>query len=68
MKKWFEKKETYDLVELDWIDPKEDPVRPELDLKFRKAHGRKIYGVKDSAGELAAIMCFAFTNEVPKTV
>lgn len=68
MKKWFEKKETYDLVELDWIDPKEDPVRPELDLKFRQAHGRKIYGIKDSAGELAAIMCFAFTHEVPKTV
>tara|TARA_B100001094_G_scaffold333066_1_gene408276 strand:- start:1327 stop:1872 length:546 start_codon:yes stop_codon:yes gene_type:complete len=68
MKKWFEKKETYNLVELDWIDTKEDPVRPELDLKFRQQYGRKIYGVKDSAGELAAIMCFAFTNEVPKTV
>ena len=68
MKKWFEKKETYDLVELDWIDHKEDPVRPELDLTFRQQHGRKIYGLKDKEGDIAAIMCFAFTHEVPKTV
>lgn len=58
----------YELIELPYIDVKEDPVRPELDLQFRQAYGRKIYGLKDDVGEIAAIMCFAFTNEVPKTV
>ena len=58
----------YELVELPFIDVKEDPVRPELDLQFRQSYGRKIIGLKDDVGEIAAIMCFAFTNEVPKTV
>ena len=51
-----------------YIDCKEDPVRPELDLAFRQAYGRKIYGLKDEEGDICAIMCFAFTNQVPKTV
>ena len=58
----------YQLVELPYIDVKEDPVRPELDLQFRQSYGRKIYGLRDHVGEISAIMCFAFTNEVPKTV
>ena len=58
----------YELVELPYIDVKDDPVRPELDLAFRQSYGRKIYGLKDEVGEISAIMCFAFTNEVPKTV
>ncbi len=58
----------YELIELDWIDCKQDPVRPELDLKFRQTYGRKIYGLKDSEGDIAAVMCFAFTNEVPTSV
>ena len=62
------KESKYELVELPYIDVKEDPVRPELDLKFRQTYGRKIFGLKDDVGEIAAIMCFAFTNEVPKTV
>ena len=62
------KESKYELIELPYIDVKEDPVRPELDLQFRQAYGRKIYGLKDDVGEIAAIMCFAFTNEVPKTV
>ena len=62
------KESKYELVELPYIDVKEDPVRPELDLKFRQTYGRKILGLKDDVGEIAAIMCFAFTNEVPKTV
>ena len=62
------KESKYELVELPYIDVKEDPVRPELDLKFRQTYGRKILGLKDEVGEIAAIMCFAFTNEVPKTV
>ena len=66
--KVLEKKPKYDLIELHDIDCAEDPVRPELDIKFRTSYGRKIYGLKDEAGDIAAIMCFAFTNEVPKSV
>ena len=62
------KESKYKLVELPYIDCKEDPVRPELDLAFRQAYGRKIIGLKDDEGDIAAIMCFAFTDEVPKTV
>ena len=68
IKKVLEKKPKYELIELPYIDCKEDTVRPELDLEFRQAYGRKIYGLKDEAGDIAAIMCFAFTNEVPKSV
>ena len=53
-KKVLEKKPKYQLIELYDIDCKEDPVRPELDLKFRTEHGRKIYGLKDEAGDIAA--------------
>ena len=67
-KKQFKKKPKYDLIELHKIDCNEDPVRPELDIKFRQSYGRKIYGLKDEEGDIAAIMCFAFTHEIPKTV
>tara|TARA_S200000501_G_scaffold293098_1_gene278656 strand:- start:659 stop:1174 length:516 start_codon:yes stop_codon:yes gene_type:complete len=56
-----------ELVELQSCDVKEDPVRPELDVKFRTSFGRKIFGVKYKK-EICAIMCFGFTNEIPKTV
>ena len=56
-----------ELVELKSCDTKEDPVRPELDVVFRRSYGRKIYGVKYKK-EIFAIMCFGFTNEVPKNV
>ncbi len=62
------KKARYKLIELHDIDCSEDPVRPELDLAFRKKHGRKIYGLKDEQDDIAAIMCFAFTDEIPKSV
>jgi|TARA_B110000196_G_scaffold288369_1_gene273337 hypothetical protein len=64
----FKKGPKFDLIELTDIDVNEDPVRPELDLSFRTKHGRKIYGLKDEDGDIAAIMCFAFTNEVPKSI
>ena len=62
------KESKYELVELPYIDVKEDPVRPELDLTFRQTYGRKIFGLKDDEGDISAIVCFAFTDEVPKTV
>ena len=67
-KKRFKKKPKYDLIELHKIDCNEDPVRPELDIKFRQSYGRKIYGLKDEEGDIVAIMCFAFTHQIPKTV
>ena len=55
------------LVELNECNTKEDPVRPELDNNFRTGFGRKIYGV-EYQGEIHAVMCFAYTNEIPKSV
>ena len=51
-----------ELVELKECNTHEDPVRPELDNIFRR-----IYGVK-YMGEIHAVMCFAYTNEIPKNV
>ena len=56
-----------ELTELDSCNIKEDPIRPELDVKFRTNYGRKIFGVKYKK-EICAIMCFGFTNEIPKTI
>ena len=56
-----------ELVELKNCNTEEDPVRPELDNVFRRSYGRKIYGVK-YMGEIHAVMCFAYTNEIPKNV
>ena len=56
-----------ELVELKECNINEDPVRPELDNAFRTSYGRKIYGVRYK-NEIHAVMCFAFTNKVPKDV
>ena len=56
-----------ELVSLKECNISEDPIRPELDNEFRTSYGRKIYGVKYK-NEIHAIMCFAFTNNIPKTV
>ena len=55
------------LVELESCNISEDPVRPELDITFRRSYGRKIFGVRYNK-EICAIMCFGFTNDIPKTV
>ena len=56
-----------ELVELKECNTNEDPVRPELDNAFRTSYGRKIFGVRYK-NEIHAVMCFAFTNKVPKDV
>ncbi len=56
-----------ELTELKECNVNEDPVRPELDNVFRRSYGRKIFGVK-YMGEIHAVMCFAYTNKVPKNV
>ena len=55
------------LIELKKCNTEEDPIRPELDNIFRRSYGRKIYGVK-YMGEIHAVMCFAYTNQIPKNV
>ena len=56
-----------ELVELKDCNTSEDPVRPELNVSFRRSYGRKIYGVKYKK-EIHAVMCFAYTNEIPRNV
>ena len=62
--KWIKKTE---LVELNEINPEDDPVRPELDNEFRVSNGRKIFGLKYN-NEIEGVVCIAFTNELPATV
>ena len=56
-----------ELIELKNCNTDEDPVRPELDNIFRRSYGRKIFGVK-YGGEIHAVMCFAYTNQIPKDI
>jgi len=56
-----------ELVELDDIDVTEDPVRPELNLEFRTSYGRRVYGLKFK-DEVSAIICIAYTNDIPYSV
>jgi len=67
IKNFFEWIKGAELIELKECDISKDPVRPELDNDFRTSYGRKIYGVKYK-DEIHAVMCFAFTNKIPKTV
>ena len=68
LKDLFTRNPRFELVDLDNIDITEDPVRPELSVEFRTSYGRRILGLKDEAGDTAAIICIAFTNDVPKSV
>ena len=56
-----------ELIQLKECDTLEDPVRPELSNVFRRSYGRKIFGVKYK-DEIHAVMCFAYTNQIPKNV
>ena len=74
MKQWQKKVDNFykwvkgtELVELTDIDVSEDPVRPELDLEWRLSSERKIYGLKFE-DDIEAIVCVAYTNEVPYSV
>ena len=67
VKNFFDWVKGAEIIELPSCNTTEDPVRPELDNDFRTSFGRKIYGVKYK-NEIHAVMCFAFTNKVPKDV
>ena len=56
-----------ELIELKNCNTDEDPVRPELDNIFRRSYGRKIFGVK-YGNEIHAVMCFAYTNQIPRDI
>lgn len=42
----------------------DDPVRPHLSVDFRTAPGREIYCLNED-DDIKAIICVAYTNEVP---
>ena len=67
IKNFFDWVKGSELVELKECETEKDPVRPELDNEFRTSYGRKIFGVKYK-NEIHAVMCFAFTNQIPKSV
>ena len=61
---WIKKTE---LVELNEINPEDDPIRPELSNQFRISEGRKIFGLKFN-DEIEGVVCVAFTNDIPTTI
>jgi len=46
---------------------KDDTVRPELDYDFRFSNGRECFSLSDDT-DIHAIICVAYTHQVPKTV
>ena len=50
-----------------WHLFKDDPVRPHLTAQFRTAPGREAFVLEDdSTGEPRAVICVAYTNQVPQ--
>jgi hypothetical protein len=45
-----------------------DPVRPDLNVKFKTAVGRGVFGLKGIDGEYKAFMCYSRTSDIPKCV
>lgn len=56
------------LKELDILDAdilKDDPVRPHISKADRLSDGRQVF-VLENNGQIAAVICVAYTNAVPK--
>jgi len=56
------------LKELDILDAgilKDDPVRPHISKADRLSDGRQVF-VLENDGKIAAVICVAYTNAVPK--
>ncbi|MBE90469.1 MAG: hypothetical protein CMM76_13645 [Rhodospirillaceae bacterium] len=45
-----------------------DPVRPELDVEFKTATGRGVFGLLGDDGKWRAFLCYARTFLIPKDV
>ena len=62
------------MYELMWVtgNPElwssKDPVRPELDVKFKTAPGRSVCGLLGNDGRWKAFLCYARTSDVPRNV
>lgn len=52
---------------LDFPYISDDPVRPELSMEFRTSEGREVYSYIYE-GEVAAVVCVAYTTDVPITI
>ena len=52
-----------DKVDL-WFN--KDPVRPELDIKFRTHKGRSVFGLHNEQGEFKSFICISRTVDIPK--
>jgi hypothetical protein len=44
---------------------KDDPVRPHLPMVWRISNGREVYVLENEEGEIRAMICAAYTKEVP---
>lgn len=49
-----------------WID--QDPVRPELDVDFKTAQGRGVFGLVGEDEKWKAFMCYARTFLIPRNI
>lgn len=45
-----------------------DPVRPELDVNFKTAPGRGVFGLLGEDGKWKAFMCYARTFLIPRNI
>tara|TARA_A100001035_G_scaffold155449_1_gene122732 strand:+ start:57 stop:479 length:423 start_codon:yes stop_codon:yes gene_type:complete len=43
-----------------------DPVRPHIKAEWRTSYGREVF-VLDNDGEIDAVICIAYTEDVPKS-
>tara|TARA_B100000212_G_scaffold290055_1_gene231443 strand:- start:86 stop:538 length:453 start_codon:yes stop_codon:yes gene_type:complete len=46
---------------------KDDPVRPHLSLSWRVQSGREVYGLESNKGDIEAVICVGYTNDIPIT-
>ena len=46
---------------------KDDPVRPHLSLSWRVQSGREVYGLESNKGDIDAVICVGYTNDIPIT-
>jgi len=58
----------YSLIEVTdnenlWFN--KDPVRPELNIAFRTASGRRVFGLMDADGSYKSFICIARTTAIP---
>ena len=53
------------ITNIDFDKIKDDPVRPELDMKYRLMYGREVYAIEEDE-KIKAVICVAYSKVVPK--